>query len=158
MARRLLACTRNAHLRKLCFRSSTQPLHVPHPPAVASCGTLCVQNTLTDPSSDTPIARRCRDLANVLAILGKSRGIQVYLYGEPGEKGREGAGEEASGVARTKGVQLYLTGGTMRAGKGNYAVNHMNTAFLLALSITLVQSGACSTDLLWYLPLQTAAP
>lgn len=62
-----------------------------------------MQNTLTDPSSDTPIARRCRDLANVLAILGKGKGIQVYLYGEPGEKGREGAGEEASGGGEDEG-------------------------------------------------------
>lgn len=60
-----------------------------------------MQNTLTDPSSDTPIARRCRDLANVLAILGKGKGIQVYLYGEPGE---EAWGQRGGGLVKWEGT------------------------------------------------------
>ena len=40
-------------------------------------------SSLTDPHSDaSPIARRCRSLANTAAILAAGRGVEVYLYDE----------------------------------------------------------------------------
>jgi RNase H-fold protein (predicted Holliday junction resolvase) len=48
-----------------------------------------VGNSLTNPSKDTPIARRCRNLANNLAILTRGKGsedtaseVSIYLYDE----------------------------------------------------------------------------
>jgi RNase H-fold protein (predicted Holliday junction resolvase) len=48
-----------------------------------------VGNSLTNPSKDTPIARRCRNLANNLAILTRGGGsenaaseVSIYLYDE----------------------------------------------------------------------------
>lgn len=43
---------------------------------------LHIDNALTDTRNDTLQARRCRNLANTLALLSLSHNIQVFLYGE----------------------------------------------------------------------------
>ena len=44
---------------------------------------MLVGSALPDPHSDaSPIARRCRSLANTAAILAAGRGVEVYLYDE----------------------------------------------------------------------------
>ena len=35
--------------------------------------------SLTDPETDSRVARRCRELANTVAVLAAGRGIEVYL-------------------------------------------------------------------------------
>jgi hypothetical protein len=42
---------------------------------------LHIDNALTDTRHDTLQARRCRNLANTLALLSQSQNLQVFLYG-----------------------------------------------------------------------------
>ncbi|GAX78626.1 hypothetical protein CEUSTIGMA_g6065.t1 [Chlamydomonas eustigma] len=41
-----------------------------------------LKGKLTDPNTDTPMAKRCRSLANTLALLAPSKNIEVYIYDE----------------------------------------------------------------------------
>eukprot|EP00195_Chlamydomonas_chlamydogama_P008287 CAMPEP_0202906448 /NCGR_PEP_ID=MMETSP1392-20130828/38997_1 /ASSEMBLY_ACC=CAM_ASM_000868 /TAXON_ID=225041 /ORGANISM="Chlamydomonas chlamydogama, Strain SAG 11-48b" /LENGTH=284 /DNA_ID=CAMNT_0049594969 /DNA_START=63 /DNA_END=917 /DNA_ORIENTATION=+ len=60
--------------------------------------------SLTDPSTDNPVAQRCRALAHAIAMVGGSKGLEVYLYDEASTSSDALLALDVKGWARHEGL------------------------------------------------------